>query len=373
MGAGDGVANVQTFGAQGTAVFSWQPPAADPGPDDSGAVQAAIDSLGANGGTVWFPAGTYRLTQPLDLDERTSISLAGPGGPTSGAQGPSTLFFDVADDVPNCVSCRSSTAIQIRGLTIGQRNLAFHGDVVDFSHGPSGYDAARGLIENCLLGSHDELRVPPSALRPPGFEHEALGVPAPASRTRSLVSFERAIICTVRNCHIGGGARYGILGVSPEHVSDRYSNAIQVIGCDFNDTHETHIAGVGQAWLIHGNTFEPLATRPMVAPRRTTVRPAGGIAGTPESGGVSVVGNWFGDSDRVGSQIVVNGSGWTITGNMLGGGDDCITITRPASLGGPTAAQGIVIQGNMFASNNRTIVADDLLEGVIIGPNYVQP
>ena len=57
-------ANILDFGAAG-----------DGKADDTGALNAAIASLAGCGGTVWLPAGTYRLTRPVTVP--TAVQLLG--------------------------------------------------------------------------------------------------------------------------------------------------------------------------------------------------------------------------------------------------------------------------------------------------------
>lgn len=59
-----GYANVQDFGAVGNGVAN-----------DTVAVQAAIDSLAATGGTVFFPEGTYRIARNVGTNDRWGIKV----------------------------------------------------------------------------------------------------------------------------------------------------------------------------------------------------------------------------------------------------------------------------------------------------------
>jgi len=62
---GDGFYNVRTFGAAGDGVT-----------DDTAAVHAARDAAG-DGGTVYFPSGTYRMTATLNVENQTWAFAAG--------------------------------------------------------------------------------------------------------------------------------------------------------------------------------------------------------------------------------------------------------------------------------------------------------
>ena len=51
-----GIFNVKAFGAKGDGVT-----------DDTAAIQAAIDSIGSEGGVVFLPLGSYKLTDTITL------------------------------------------------------------------------------------------------------------------------------------------------------------------------------------------------------------------------------------------------------------------------------------------------------------------
>lgn len=79
------VVNVKDFGAVG-----------DYTTDDTAAIQSAINSLPANGGTVYLPQGKYRTTSTITLDQN-GISLIGDGdGGPSGTIGPTETLNNVA-------------------------------------------------------------------------------------------------------------------------------------------------------------------------------------------------------------------------------------------------------------------------------------
>ena len=58
--------NVKDFGALGDGV-GYRAPGSSVG-DDSIPIQAAIDSMSNGGGTLYFPAGEYRLSSPLVIN-----------------------------------------------------------------------------------------------------------------------------------------------------------------------------------------------------------------------------------------------------------------------------------------------------------------
>lgn len=72
--------------------------------DDTAAIQAAIDGLPAAGGSVFLPAGEYRITAPLRIVDdatggyRRGVVFAGAGGGASGGSTASRLRWDGADE-----------------------------------------------------------------------------------------------------------------------------------------------------------------------------------------------------------------------------------------------------------------------------------
>jgi len=67
----DATQDVKTFGARGNGQN-----------DDTAAIQAAINSLGGTGGTVFFPAGLYKTTSTLIVPEKVSLKGTGPRSST---------------------------------------------------------------------------------------------------------------------------------------------------------------------------------------------------------------------------------------------------------------------------------------------------
>jgi Pectate lyase superfamily protein len=73
--------NVKDYGAKGNGTA-----------DDTIAIRAAIAALPANGGTVFFPRGTYKLTGTLTISKH-STHLVGEGGPGRDRSGATLLDF----------------------------------------------------------------------------------------------------------------------------------------------------------------------------------------------------------------------------------------------------------------------------------------
>ena len=80
------VVNVKDFGAVG-----------DYTTDDTGAIQAAINSLPANGGTIYLPSGRYRTTSTILIDKEL-VRIIGDGG----GHGANTLGIETLNNVSVC-------------------------------------------------------------------------------------------------------------------------------------------------------------------------------------------------------------------------------------------------------------------------------
>lgn len=76
--------NVKIKGAKGDGVT-----------DDSVAIQAAIDSIKNTGGTIYFPAGSYLVNQPLNVTNiRNSLIFAGQNSASTIIGNTSSIIFD---------------------------------------------------------------------------------------------------------------------------------------------------------------------------------------------------------------------------------------------------------------------------------------
>lgn len=290
-------ADVRAFGAVGDGVT-----------DDTAAIQATIDSIGAGGGTVFFPSEyTFRCAGQLVLDNREGIRLlggrVGAGNPIDPT--PPMLLFTGSG--PRFMSLRSVVSTSLRSLCIRYNNAAFTGDLIDFDWSALNRDPVFIRIEDCSFA----------------------GI-LPAANARSLVRLNKAIVCTIRDCWFGY-AGVGILGGSPH-----YSNAIQVENCCFNYQSVSAIKNAVDNWLIQGNTFEPRFDGT-----------AGAYTQDPGrySWGLNFVGNWFGDATQGGTWVTTQALGLNFAGNrfeIAGPNSTCLRLWY---------TEGANISGNHFAGN----------------------
>jgi len=119
------VANVKNFGAAGNGST-----------DDTAAIQSAINSL-TNGGTVFFPAGTYKVSSQINSSVRGVIFLG------SGQAG-------------SILSTTSATAniLNISGYDSGVRSLGFASSATRTGGSYIVLSGAFSHIERCRMDGH---------------------------------------------------------------------------------------------------------------------------------------------------------------------------------------------------------------------------
>jgi len=125
--------NVKNFGAKG-----------DGTTDDLTAIQAAVDSVDSTyGGTVFFPAGKYRISDTIDITQN-GVELRGEGGPGDAwSFGTSNLLVDASG-----TAIETSTGllnVNIKQLHIRAANGAGGGDGIVIN------ESNMCLIENCTI------------------------------------------------------------------------------------------------------------------------------------------------------------------------------------------------------------------------------
>jgi hypothetical protein len=109
--------SVKDFGAVGDGVA-----------DDSNPIQAAINSLGTDGGTVFFPRGVYKTTKQIDIHTGRNVRLLGEGFSGSWFDTTSGATIMGAGATVNVFDCLNSDAMVVEGLQIRGGNKALHFD-----------------------------------------------------------------------------------------------------------------------------------------------------------------------------------------------------------------------------------------------------
>jgi hypothetical protein len=216
------VANVLDFGAVG----DWN---GTTGTDDTAAINAAIASLGSNGGTVFFPTGRYKTTAKITVS--TPVRIVGTGRGSN-------------SNVHKCeiVKTGNYTAIEfvpgaawggIEDIAIGTSNSAFTGDGLYISsgridvdriaitnQGGSGinvYDAnasnfSNVYIFNCAIGLYIDGATPPDTNGATFVNFDIL------SSRQDGIYVAKSIANTFVGMTIQGSVRYGIFINSDRHI-----------------------------------------------------------------------------------------------------------------------------------------------------------
>jgi len=312
--------------------------------DDTAAIQAAINAASLGSMVVYFPkpSVSYHCAGALDCHGKDGLQLLALGGRRGGPiltySGTAARFLDF----------RSSRGCKISGLLIQATNASFAGILIDYDHYFAGAnDAVFNTIENCSLF-------------------------ATGTATGSvLVSWNHAIVCTLRDVDLLGGD-YGVVGVDSTllPVDGIYSNAHLVEGCHFRDTVVGHIANPGDGWSIIGGAFEPRADGS-----------AGGVIRTASAGttrSVLIEGVWMADTNNAGTWVDVLTDGLTVSTCTIANCVTCVNVQAGSSsiniLGGWYAGytNGVLFENNCLGTQNVIgTTFDDPTNAVVKGNNAV--
>ncbi|HEV7427400.1 MAG TPA: glycosyl hydrolase family 28-related protein [Thermoanaerobaculia bacterium] len=299
--------------------------------DNTAAIQAAINAAGSDGGTVFFPAGTFKCTGSLSLDGKTGIQLMG-ARMSEGVRSPTLQYTGFG---PAFLSLHSSSDIRLHGLSIQYDNTSFSGVLVDCDNINSS-DTSLVRIEHCSFSG--------------------LGS---AVNARACIRLNNTICSSVRNCSFLR-ARTAILG-----RDSGYSNAIQIECCEFGSADpsvslsEANIKNGGEAWLISGCTFEPISNGSVVAYWQDPT-PQGGYAR-----GLAFVGNWFGDASAAGVCVTAKALGFAATGNFFAIGSPAASVCLRLA-----QSEGIHIAGNEIQGDTGIDVVAFAIGLSVIGNKF---
>lgn len=307
-------ANVKEHGATGDGVTN-----------DTAAVTAAIASLPANGGTVFFPRGRYRLTG-INVDGKRSIRLVGEGGVSSGSGTGTALLYD--GTASPFISAKNLTGFELRDLSVFYENASFTGTLVDLT------DSAHCSINQCMLAG------------------------AGQRSAAQLVLLNRAYSCEIVNSVLLNAA----IGIRGQLSSADFSNAITVSGCKFplGAMTTAGIAGAGQGWMISGCTFEPLHTSNAPGAFKQIT---GGVVG------ICFAGCWFGDSTANGTWVDFSGAGGVGGASFVGNYFSALAGAETTGIRVGDSAAGVSITGNQFQSLTNGVRLDANARQIVIAGN----
>jgi len=250
--------------------------------DMTAALQAAIDVLGGDGGTVIAPAGVYAFDDSVSLAELYGIRILGEGrSPTIHNQGTVFVYTGTGD---RFIDARSSIQCTLESLRIVHSSGSFTGYLVDTSHSIA-RDTSGFCAENVHFGSYN------------GLLHSGFGI-----------NLDKAISSRLIHCSFDA-LDAAVDGQDPAGGS--YSNVIELQACTFLETASVPVRYCGEAWSFRSCTFEPRQ---------------GGIAGailttvdTPVKG-IGIDDCWFGDlTGGTSTWVTLFGSGAVVSASRFGG------------------------------------------------------
>lgn len=284
------VVNVRDYGALG-----------DGSADDTSEIQAALDAVGTNGGTIFFPEGRYKITSVLTLYRNQRLVGEGSGTSYGGAltTGPASSIVLSTDSIAamqvlnpssvehsgvvienlnflgNTPTARTGIGVYIQGMNNWViRNCSFREFNVGFDVDGT-LDAAWGLVDQCIFKNNlygiRGLNGFPS--RVTGCNIQSVDVAGTygiyngrASQMRliglkfdggDVQVYARGAASTIIGCHFEGA-----LTASVEldgQVAGEDGKSHKVIGCHFNATSAAACvkldAGIRRPPILFGNTW----------------------------------------------------------------------------------------------------------------------
>lgn len=267
--------------------------------DDTTAANLAAAEIGQGHILVPFPGAL--INGQLNLDGMRSLKWWGESGMSGGAFTGSALVFGRSDN-GSCISARGTSGVEFHNLMLYNFQTPFAGDLVDFRGSVGGADTSYPLLDRCGLYT--------------------------GPNAASLLDLAKATEGQFFGCNMRGSLS-GVRGLA---VAGDYSNGHLFSGCTLGDQVLEGVVNPGNAWTFIGCVFENLAG-------------GGGLALATATGGLfcfglTVVGCWFGDAGLGGGWFQLQGGGWTIAGNYIGGSACGILL--------PLGITGAVIVGNKF-------------------------
>lgn len=280
------------------------------GADDTAAIQAAIDSVAANGGTVYFPPGSYTITSTLVVP--VGVTLRGAGLATPGSKLASLIRVAITGSTAAINARAGSNCIE--NLAILASQAAFTGVLIDYT------TAAMTELHQVFLQ---------------------------ATSAADLIHLDQATYHLSSKVNFAGG-NVQVLGKATQAS---FSNSHLFLQCRFGDAAAgtgCAIKNAGQAWQVVGGTSEYRADGSAGFYRHDA-----GVRG--ES--LSIRGLWMGDITAPGPNVQIQWSGdnLTLDGNFFGWNDGTLLSVNE------NGCEGIVVNNNQlnaFANNNPTYAVD---------------
>jgi hypothetical protein len=283
--------------------------------DNSAALAAAVAAL-PSGGTIYFPIGIYRFSQPWNLDQRFLLRIIGAGANQPGA-GAATKLIYTGSGSASAISLRAARGIKFEGLYLSYNNAGFTGYLLDCGKSPNtSGDTVNIVLEDCNVRADNDTLSGGAALLFLGW----------------TTGF--------RACRTGfRGAQFNVIGTTiPAGLPNSFNDTIIFDECIFAYASVCAVKNAGSNWaFVNACTFEPIASGG-----------AGAYLCDPGAQSISVAFRdcWMGDDSNSVPGTWINwsaGNNLTVQNCSIGiGAHTTALLISGNSLG------GIMVNGNNF-------------------------
>lgn len=277
------------------------------------ALQAAVDALPVEGGTMVLPSA-YN-TEPFSMAGRRSIVMRGIGGLSAGAACRSQLVHAGAAGT-SIIDMQGAIGCWAEDVQVLYSDPAFAGYPIDAQ------DSAFCGLDRCYVGGMGG----------------AVGAPA-------LVRTKNSQMPKLRDTVLAGG-QHGIMG------KEILADFVTALSCDnvaFKEMVVANVRNPHHGWTLEGCIHQQLASGA-----------AGGIYGDFPVYGLTVEGGWMGDANALGDWINVFGFGVYVLGPVIGAGLCGVRTDNGDTTGVKVAAQFEFCQFGYIADTGGPFLSDDI-------------
>jgi hypothetical protein len=276
-------------------------------------IQAAIDALPVNGGTIILPR-SYPV-EPFSVAGRRSVILKGAGGLSAGAQARSQLSVAGAAGT-SLLNMQGSLGCRLEDVQLLYSNAGFTGSPVDAQ------DSAFCGIERCYIGGA-------------GGAASALGV----------VKTKNSQGLSIRDTVLSS-AQHGVIG---KELTGDFVTALSMDNVTFTGMTVANVRNPHHGWTLKSCIHQQLVSGN-----------AGGIYSDFPVYGLTVLGGWMGDANALGDWINVFGYGVYILGTIIGAGLCGVRTDNGDIVGARISAQFEFCQFGYIADTGGGHLLDDI-------------
>lgn len=315
----DNVVSVKDCGAMG-----------DGTTDDTTAVATCAAAVTGTGGTLYFPAGNYKMSAIPSLAGVNYVAYRGDTQTQGYAQIQTATIITYTGSSSPMLSMNGANDVQVSGIAFKATNASFTGT------GTTYFD-----LGSCNLCSIDNNSIAITGTN----ASPAYDIKMPASTMINISS------------NTFGPGNTIIFG-DPNSYNNGFSNTVNISQNLFTNFVNA-IEDVGFSWVIQNNTFELINANARAIYEQTQ----SGTSPTFGSG-VQITGNYFGDDTSSTQEIIdVYGYGWNISGNYIQG-----NYAQTGIVIAPYSS-GININGNHIGSLLYNVTMASTSQDVVIQGN----